>query len=420
LAFVPLLVSAYQLPNVPVIEFGGGFSIGRLLIVVGLLRAARERSLVWSSRQALDVLVAFWACSAILSSFAHNSVDQNPISVRVSLVLEIAGTYLYARSYIKDCSDLLRLGKCLAIVVIPLAFLMLVEKITGRNPYAAVGAAFAEAWVREGKVRAAGPFGNAILAGTAGATAVPLLVPLFWGRDRRLCVAGIFASGTIVVSSASSGPIIALLTGLTALVLWRWRARIGTIRTGVILGLIGLSMMMKAPIWYLIARIDFVGGSTSWHRAELITQALNHLNEWWLAGTDYTRHWMPYGIQWSKYHVDITNYYLKMGVLGGLPLMASFIAILIKGFQLLGRRMRAMRIRKDPSEFMLWCLGATLFSHCVNFFTVSYFDQSYIPFWLLIGALPRLCAAPTKRFVAVGPASVVSTAKAEGTIPLSG
>lgn len=161
-----------------------------------------------------------------------------------------------------------------------------------------------------------------------------------------------------------------------------------------------LHLAMQAPVWYLMARIDLAGGSTGWHRAELITAALNHLGEWWMTGTDYTRHWIAYGIDWSAYHTDITNHYIAMGVTGGLPLMLLFIGIMLKGFQMLGRRMRQLRQARDPLEFTLWSVGASLFAHCFTFLSISYFDQSTVPHMLVIGALPGLCL---NRIVRVSP-----------------
>ena len=152
---------------------------------------------------------------------------------------------------------------------------------------------------------------------------------------------------------------------------------------------------MKVPVWYLLARMDIVGGSTGWHRAELITASLKHLNEWWLAGTDYTVHWMPTGVSWSPNNTDITNHYLAMGVVGGLPLMLTFIAILVKCFQSLGRRMAELREADDPSEWVLWLVGGTLFAHSLTFLSVSYFDQTYVLPWLVIGMVPGLCSAST-------------------------
>ena len=41
---------------------------------------------------------------------------------------------------------------------------------------------------------------------------------------------------------------------------------------------------MKAPVWALIQRIDIVGGSSGWHRYELIDQCIKHFSDWWLMG----------------------------------------------------------------------------------------------------------------------------------------
>jgi len=390
-AFVPLLIAACHLANVPVLP---SLTVVRLLVITGLLRALAGGTPGWSLRHPLDRLLVVWACWAILSTFGHVAkANYNPVTVHMSLAFDYVGTYLYARAYLKDQADFIRFSKCLALVLVPFALFLLEEKITGRNIYAAVGAAFEQSWVREGRVRAAGPFGNAILAGTVGGVCFPLMV-LLHNRHPRFAFAGGTACVMIVYCSASSGPFMSLFAGLMALALWHWRRFLRQIRIGIIVMIVALAIVMNAPVWYLVAKIDIVGGSTSWHRAELINQAVKHLGEWWLAGTDYTRHWMPYGIEWSKDHVDITNHYVQMGVSGGLPLMLIFIAILFKAFQLLGRRMQAMRMTGDPAEFMLWCVGASLFVHAFTFMAVSYFDQSYVFFCLLIGAVPELCAAP--------------------------
>ena len=177
---------------------------------------------------------------------------------------------------------------------------------------------------------------------------------------------------------------------LAALYLWRWRTRLSWIVTGVVAGVIGLHLVMKAPVWYLLARIDLTGSSTSYYRAELITQAIGHLNDWWLTGTDYTRNWMPTGVNWSGDQVDLVNYYIKMGVTGGLLLMLLFIAVFWKAFQSLGRRMRAARRTGEGGEWPLWCVGMTLFAYSVAFIGVSPFDQSYVFCCLALGAVPGI------------------------------
>jgi hypothetical protein len=390
-AFVPLLIAACHLPNVPVVT---SITVVRLLVLTGLLRAAASGKLVWSVRHPLDRLLAFWACWAILSSFGHVAKENyNPLTVHMSLAFDYLGTYLYVRAYLRDQEDIIRFSKCLAVLLLPLALCLLFEKMTGQNLYAVIGAEIQEAWVREGRVRASGPFGISILTGTVGGTCCPLMLLLLRQRP-RLAVAGAAACALIVFSSASSGPYMSIIAGLAGVALWRWRSYMRQIRLSVILSIIALALVMKAPVWYLVARIDIAGGSTSWHRAELINQAVGHLGEWWLVGTDYTRHWMPYGIQWSKDHVDITNHYVHIGVRGGLLLVLIFVGILFKSFQFLGRTMRIMRLTRDPAEFMLWCVGASLFAHCVSFMGVPYFDQSYVLLFFVIGAIPALTMDP--------------------------
>jgi hypothetical protein len=398
-AFVPLLIGVCHFQDVPVIQVGVSFSSCKLVILAGLIRATYERRIVLSSRQPLDRLVVAWMCWAIFSGFFHSARDYNPMTIRLSLVYDGFGAYLYGRSYLRSQSDFLRFTKCLALVVIPLAALVLLEKNTLQNVYGAIAGGMQEVEVRGGRVRAMGPFLHSILAGTFGATAMLLLVPLR-SSNPRLAAAGAAACGIIVFSSASSGPILTLFSGLAALVLWRFRTNLPWIRRSILLGIVGLHIVMQAPVWYLLARIDLVGGSTGWHRAELITSALKYIEDWWLIGTDYTRHWIPYGVDWSGDHTDLTNDYLYMGVSGGLPMMLLFIAVLMKAFQLLGRGIHELRQANDRAEFVLWCVGSSLFAHCVTFFSISYFDQSRIAFWMLIGAVPGLCAATFNRRVA--------------------
>jgi len=310
---------------------------------------------------------------------------------------------------LRNAEDLIRFCKCLSVLLVPLALCLIIEKITGRNVYAGLGADIQQAWVREGKVRASGPFGISILTGNVGGVSFPLMM-LLRRQHLQFALVGLVACGLIVFSSASSGPYMSLFAGLTALILWRWRQRMGHIRMAVIGVILSLAVVMEAPIWFLIARIDIAGGSTSWHRAQLMDQAMKHIGEWWLVGTDYTRHWMPYGIQWSADHVDITNHYISLGVKGGLLLVLLFVAILFKSFQLLGHRMKALRIANGSTEFLVWCVGASLFAHCVSFIGVSYFDQSYVFLFFVIGVIPALAAETAK-----GVAETPTTANHEGS-----
>lgn len=389
LAFLPVLIATFHLGNYPVI---GEFTLMRLVIIAGLIRAAMNGELRWSFQNRVDQLVALFSAIALLSSLGHeaNLYVPSPLIERCGLVLNVLGAYLYGRAYLTGPDFVTRFATSLAIVLIPFSALMGLEQATGRNAYSELGARSEYAGVRNDRFRAKGPFGHAILAGTAAAAALPIMILL---RRRQHKILGTFGVGASIIgtlASASSGPVVALATAVCLLAFWRWRHLLGRMKYCAGILLIILNFTMSRPIWFLIARIDIVGGSTGWHRSKLIDTAMKRLDEWWLAGTDYTRHWMFSGVSWNPNHTDITNHYLQMGVLGGLPLMIVFIAILISALMGIERALPDLRAAGDEREFSAWCVWTSLLVHSVSFISISYFDQSYGCFFLLIGAVAAI------------------------------
>ncbi len=398
-AFVPLLIAACHTPYYATI--GGQFSAVRLVLLAGLFRAFFTGLIDWHPRKPLDLLMAAWSAIALLSSLGHET--GNPFTYRAGLVLNVFGTYLYGRCYLREPADFVQLIRATAIVLIPLAAFLTLEAVTGANSYSAIGSRFSFAITRDDQNRAMGPFGTPILAGTIGAVCFPLFVAI-WRNHRRTALLGIISSFAIISASASSGPIGTFLLGSGALFLWRWRTSLGKVKLAAIAFLVVIQLFRERSVLYLISIIDFVGGSTGWHRSRLLESAFEHLDEWWFMGTDFTRHWMPYGLPSVPEHCDLTSYYVHLGVIGGLPLTLTLIGILTRSFGLLGRRMRQMRQTDDTNELLLWCAGCTFFAHTITFFTISYFDQLYVFFYLLVAAIPCLVKrAPAEKPVILTP-----------------
>ncbi|OGO13699.1 MAG: hypothetical protein A2Y53_04375 [Chloroflexi bacterium RBG_16_47_49] len=368
------------------IELGSfSFPVIRMLLAVGLVRVIIRGERLVGRMNSLDWLMLVWATWALISSIFHE-VPSAALIFRLGLVYNSCGIYFLLRIYCQSFDDVVRLCRITAILLIPMAVEMIYEKMTVHNFFSVLGGVPESSPIREGKIRAQGAFAHSILAGTVGAVSLPLMIGL-WQRYKKTAVAGILACFLIIFASASSGPIMTSIAAIGALFMWRYRHKMRIIRWVAVVGYIVLDIAMTAPAYYLISRIDLVGGSTGWHRSFLIETAFNHLQEWWLAGTDYTRHWMPTGVPWSAEHADITNHYLKMGVIGGLPLMLLFIATLFKGFSFVGQTLqRAVNLPKE-SQFIVWVLGAALFSHAVTFIAVSYFDQSYVFIYLTLAAI---------------------------------
>jgi hypothetical protein len=378
------------------------FYVIRILITLGAIRVIIREERLIGGWQNLDRMMILWCGCAVFSSFFHENFSTALIN-RLGFAYDAFGLYFLLRIFIRNSENVRFLLKISLIVLAPIAAEMMMERVTGQNMFSFLGGIPAMSEVRDGQIRAQGPFGHSILAGTVGAVCLPLAF-LFWKGNRPLALLGLVTTGTMVLTSRSSGPIMTALVACLGLCLWNVRSHLRLIRWAVVLGVMTLALAMNAPVWYILARIDLTGSSTGWHRAALIDSAFKHLDEWWLGGTDYTRHWMPTGVEWSGDHTDITNYYLKLGVLGGLPLMLLFMGVLASGFTSISRAFRSNEALTADKQFLLWTLGAVLFGHAATMVSVSYFDQSIVFLYLILASIgsmqnssvpePELALAP--------------------------
>lgn len=386
-AALPLLIGASYATTDNVLEVGPfHFPLIRILIALGLLRVLSKGERPSGGANSLDKMLILWACWAVFSSFFHADIPA-ALVYRLGLAYNGLGLYFLLRCFITDFDSLLGLCKVILIVLVPVALEMVSETFTGQNLFSLLAGTAADCDVRDGKIRARGPFAHSILAGTVGAVCLPFAFVL-WKSNRRLAIMGLLATCGMVISSRSSGPLMSCMFGVFGLVLWYQRHRIRAIRWTAFWVVLVLALVMKAPIYYLLARIDLTGSSTGYHRAILIDAAISHLGEWWFSGTDYTRHWTPnpgFGND-----TDITNHYIRMGVWGGLPLMGLFIGILTVAFRAVGKAMRARANSSNQELFLIWALGSILFAHSASIMSVSYFDQSVFFLYLVLAAIGSL------------------------------
>jgi hypothetical protein len=353
----------------------GGLSLYaiRVLILVGVVRILVRGEKLSSPLLPLDRAMMAWGVTAILTSFFHQEPVQMFIN-RGGLVLNQAGIYFLFRCFIQTREDGLAACRWCITCLAPLALLLALERFTLRNPFAILGGVPEFAVQREGRFRAQGPFGNSIDAGLAGAMIIPFAA-MMWRRSKTLGWLGVASALGMIFFSASSTPVSAL--GVICLGLWLWRLRqhLRQMIWAAVIGVTVLAVVMKAPIYFLIARVDFAGGSTGWHRAALIEAAITHFNEWWIVGSDFTRHWMPYGLEGNPYHADITNHYIMNGVIGGVPLLVCLLFTIRYAFRGVVNIYRQAEGRDESQVFLAWALGVTLTAHCTSFIAVNYFDQ---------------------------------------------
>jgi hypothetical protein len=365
---------------------GCHFTMIRVLLLFGWTRLVVRGEIRRLQLNQLDRILIGWT---IVSFLAYVALWQTGDSIvyKLGASYNVIGFYFFFRMLLWDLDDAVQTIKMAAVLIVPLAGFMLLEKSTGRNIFAVFGGVPEITAVRDGVLRCTGPFAHPILAGTFGATILPLFICL-WGGDRRdkfLAFIGSASSLIIAVTSGSSGPVLAAGAAILALSMWPLRRKMHLIRRGAIIMLICLHFVMKAPVWFVLARVDVFSGSTGYHRALLIDSAIKNLKDWWLIGTKSTAAWENE----DQHLFDVTNQYIVVGSEGGLLSLLLFIWIIVRSFRYVGRSEKAAEEwERPPSEqFLIWGLGASLFAHAVSYMSVSYFDQNIVNWYLLLAMI---------------------------------
>ena len=344
----------------------------------------RKHRVQWN---AIDKAIVFYAIVGTISGVLLWG-EWGVVVNRLGFLYSLFGTYFLLRIVLNDRADVNRTIQALAVLCALIAISMAWEQFTGRNVFAMFGGVSDITPIRDGRVRSQAAFAHAIVAGTVGATLVPLFVGLWCqGRKwRRIALLGALAGVIMTFTSASATPLFALGAGVVALCLWPLRQRLQWIRWGVVLGLVCLHLAMKASVWALIQRIDLVGGSSGWHRFELIDQSIKHFGDWWLLGVKDPS-------SWGYFMGDLSNAYVSEAVKGGLLTLVGFVAILWHGFRRIGLARRAAARRGDRrQELLLWGFGASLFSNAVAFIGIWYFDQSSLIWYALLAMICTITA----------------------------
>jgi hypothetical protein len=385
---VPTLLAVFLIPQGEVIVLAGlHLPPVRIIALVGLLRAAW---LCYSSSDSLFsgglnfIDKAFLGCMITRAlAFILLWKEAAAVTNQVGFLLGGLGSYVLLRFLIRDKEDVYRTIKVLAVIALLNMLGMVYEQLRVQNLFGLlIGGVDPVPLIREGRIRSQGAFGHAILAGTFGATLLPLFV-ILWrqGKAKAMAGAGMIASLVMVLTSASSTPLMAIFGVGVGVCLWPLRKSMRVIRWGVAIALISLHLVMKAPVWFLIARVDMVGGSASFDRAYLIDVFVKHFWDWWLVGTKDIGSW-----GWSMW--DLSDTYVSQGESGGLLALIFFVAVIVGCFSRIGRARR--RASGTSREWDMWLLGVALYANVMAFFGVSYWDQTEVVWFTLLAIL---CAA---------------------------
>ncbi len=303
--------------------------------------------------------------------------------------------YFTFRGLIEDLEDFRWFLRHFIVILAPYTALIVIEYFTGSNPFYFMADTSYGGWLREGRIRCSGSFRHPSLLGTLGATFFPLYLGLSMVKAERVrSLAGVGLCLIIVLASNSGGPAGATAVGLAGWLLWRMRSRMQIVRRSLVASIALLAILMKAPVWFLIARVSTLTGGDGWHRAYLIDAALRHLDQWWLLGMPITgtKEWFPYSLA-ATGGADITNTFISFGFTAGLGAIALLIFLFTRAFRGLGHRLQIVRSRSQApgeTEFLLWGMGVMLAVHIFNWFGITYFDQTYATWFMQLAAIAAL------------------------------
>ncbi|MEZ6018298.1 MAG: hypothetical protein R3F49_24585 [Planctomycetota bacterium] len=381
---LPTLILACVVPQGQRIVVAGlDFSFMRVILLVAAARVFFRGE--WRDVRPcpLDRAIIVWSVVAFVGAVLQIG-NVGAVIFRAGLAYDMLAAYALCRVALREWEDIDRTVTWLIFLALGSVLFFLFEKKTGRNLFAIMGGVPEFSHVRNGKVRAQGPFVHAILAGCYWAVLLPLFGaklrhPLL--RHRALGVAGLIAIVAIVFACASSTPLMIVgCCGLGAMV-YLLRHRMNQVRLATFTGLFALHLYMKQPVWHLIARIDVVGGSTGWHRYKLIQSAIDNFHEWWLCGIPSTAHW-------GYFMFDVTNQYVLEGVRSGFVAMLAFIWVFVWAYSHVGATWRTVTESRYLSS-LSWGMGVATFAHMVVFLAVSisHAQQNLLVFFLIFGMI---------------------------------
>ena len=192
--------------------------------------------------------------------------------------------------------------------------------------------------------------------------------------------------------------------------LWPIRRNLRMVRVAVTMSLIALHLVMKAPVWWLISRIDLTGSSSSFHRAALVDQFIQHFGSWWLIGTNEAATW-GYDL-W-----DQQNEYVGVGETGGLLALILFIVMIKRACAWLGNARK--KVDGQRKEALVWFMGASLFSTLVGFFGINYYDQVKVGWFLLLAIISVATSSIMQVNNSDGPQDVGKSLESFPSVPAS-
>jgi hypothetical protein len=394
MGLIVFLVALAWYPQYLAVDLGGThFTVSRIVILAVYLKVFTTPELVNRFRWCwLDRFVLAGIVLEAISGLAHAEDVPAFLNNRAGAAFDTVLPYFAARLVLTSKADYLTLVKSAVIVAAPLAVFGAYQSVTGHDPLGFLSrysfvkpTEFDRALpARSGFWRAEATMGLSISFGLffaiLGAWAAGL-----WNfvRARRMLVAGLGFMVIGLVSSMSSGPILAGLMAILFMAAYPLRRYWKTGVAMVVVAMVGVEILSNRH-WYGVWGDFTFDASTAWYRTRLIEVALGGgMSGHWLMGFGYAVDpgWGP--LIDGRGHTDVVNHFILLLVRFGLIGLAPFVASVVAA----GLRLRrAFQSAQAPADrWLIWTVASCLFGVVSALFSVSLMAQPTQVFYMTLG-----------------------------------
>ncbi|HEY3856222.1 MAG TPA: hypothetical protein VGO67_17690 [Verrucomicrobiae bacterium] len=392
-ALLALIIGALFLTEFNEVRILGlNFFPTRVLEIFLLIRTLTRREWLAFKLNGIDKAVVWFYIYLTVVFLIRSKVG---LMFQVGVAVDALILYFSCRALIESPDDLRWLLRSFVFLLIPFVLALIVERVKGHSPLGILGWGLSGEWTRDSKVRCFGSLRNPSLLGTISVGFIPIFIGASFRRlNRNWAALGIGLCFIIIWAANSGGPVGATAFGFLGWCFWRFRTKMRQVRWGIVGFVVLMAVVMKAPIWYLVAHVSGTTGGNGWHRAFLMDISAQNIGKWWFAGMPLadTAGWFPY-ILTTTNTADITNEFVLIGLTSGIGAMGLFILVLKRAFSLLGNALQAVRHHSPAlveDEYLLWGLGCMLAAHIVNWLGITYFDQTSVFWFTQLAAISSL------------------------------
>ena len=130
--------------------------------------------------------------------------------------------------------------------------------------------------------------------------------------------------------------------------------------------------------------IDLTGGSSSYHRYQLVNQCILHFRDWGLIGTKDAE------LGLGHVGLSISTWLGRYHGAHSLDLVSGDYCV---WFQISWSDAESCYWGQKTGVF-IWGIGASLFANVVAFFGIGYFDQTIIAWYALLAIIAAIAVSP--------------------------